>query len=212
MQRAAAAEEGEPPELEAWLAQADLAQYTAQVKEYGYHTLKVLQAATEADVVEMTEDPQVGMLKPHRRLFLETWKAFHAASGDRGSTDVLPLSQRTLANCNFNPMYAKTAVPTGPLEIGAALQNILREFCADETLDWHSQGQPFLKDLQAEAMLNSHELAKADQIPVAAQRMWTSTLTIAGREFCSIMNYAGRKDSLRFVEPLAVLSLSLIHI
>jgi hypothetical protein len=73
-------------------------------------------------------------------------------------------------------------------------------------LDWHSQGQPYLKQLQTEAMQNSGELADADKIPVAAQRMWTSALSLAGREFCFIMNYAGRQDTPRFVEPLAVLA------
>ena len=63
-----------PPELEAWLAQADLAQYAPQIQEYGYDTLKVLRAVTEADIIEMTEDSDVKMKKPHRRLFLAEWK------------------------------------------------------------------------------------------------------------------------------------------
>lgn len=120
--------------------------------------------------------------------------------------DTLPLAQRTLATCNFRPVYEKTALPTGPLVLGAALQNLLREYCEAEGLDWHSQGQPFLKLLEDEAMKNAGELATADRIPVAAQRMWTSELTLAGREFCFVMNYAGRADTPRFVEPLAVLS------
>ena len=84
----AAAEEAEPPELDAWLAQADLAQYAVQVKEYGYHTLKVLQAATEADIVEMTEDADVKMKKPHRRIFVAEWKKLlAAAAGGAGDGD-----------------------------------------------------------------------------------------------------------------------------
>ena len=63
-----------PPELEAWLAQADLAQYAPQIQEYGYDTLKVLRAVAEADIIEMTEDSDVKMKKPHRRLFLAEWK------------------------------------------------------------------------------------------------------------------------------------------
>ena len=55
-------------------------------------------------------------------------------------------------------------------------------------------------------MQNSGELIDADKIPVAAQRMWTSALTLSGHEFCSIMNYAGRQDTPRLVEPLAVLA------
>ena len=61
-----------------------------------------------------------------------------------------------------------------------------------------------MKGLQTEAMENSAELAKPDQIPVAAQRMWTSALSLAGREFCFIVNYAGREDTPEFVDPLAL--------
>jgi hypothetical protein len=75
------------------------------------------------------------------------------------------------------------------------LQDLLREYCHAEGLDWHSKGQPFLKKLQAEAMKNSDELADADMIPVAAQRMWTSAKTLDGREFCFIMNFTGRQDT-----------------
>ena len=55
-------------------------------------------------------------------------------------------------------------------DLSAALQDLLREYCHAEGLDWHSVGQPFLKKLQAEAMKNADELADADMIPVAAQR------------------------------------------
>jgi ankyrin repeat protein len=75
LEPAVVAEEAEPPELDAWLAQAGLGQYGPQLKEYGYDSLNVLQAATEADIVEMTEDPDIGMKKPHRRLFLTQWQA-----------------------------------------------------------------------------------------------------------------------------------------
>ena len=69
-----AAEEAEPPELDAWLASVELGRYAPQIQEYGYDTLKVLRAATEADIIEMTEDSDVKMKKPHRRLFLAEWK------------------------------------------------------------------------------------------------------------------------------------------
>ena len=73
------AEEADPPELDAWLASVDLGRFAPQVKEYGYETLRVLRAATEADIVEMTEDADIGMKKPLRRLFLTEWKALVAA-------------------------------------------------------------------------------------------------------------------------------------
>ena len=59
--------------LDAWLAQAGLVQYSAQMKQYGYDSFNVLQAATLADIVEMIEDPDIGMTKSHRRLFLTQW-------------------------------------------------------------------------------------------------------------------------------------------
>ena len=66
--------------------------------------------------------------------------------------------------------------------------------------------QRFFEELQAEAMENAAELADADLIPDAAQRMWTSAKTISDREFCFIVNHAGRADTRPFVEPLAVFS------
>ena len=68
------------PSIESWLAQVDLARYGPQIQEYGYDTLKVLRAATEADIIEMTEDSDVKMKKPHRRLFLAEWKKLLAES------------------------------------------------------------------------------------------------------------------------------------
>eukprot|EP01043_Picozoa_sp_COSAG02_P086777 COSAG02_NODE_24171_length_696_cov_0.634841_1_plen_45_part_01 len=36
--------------------------------------MTALYEATEADIIEMTEDGTVGMKKPHRRVFLAKWK------------------------------------------------------------------------------------------------------------------------------------------
>ena len=114
----------------------------------------------------------------------------------------LPLAQRTFATSNFKKAYDATAVPTGPLEIGAALRDLLREYCEATATPWQPDGQRFLSQLQDEAMKNSAELAEADQIPVAAQRMWTSAKRLSGREFCFILNHAGRADTPKFVEPM----------
>jgi uncharacterized membrane protein len=37
--------------------------------------MKTLDDADEEDVVAMTEDPTIGMKKPHRTLFMKAWKA-----------------------------------------------------------------------------------------------------------------------------------------
>eukprot|EP01045_Picozoa_sp_COSAG04_P013492 COSAG04_NODE_960_length_9157_cov_6.389269_5_plen_71_part_00 len=62
------------PDLESWLDAIELLQYVETIKEYGYNSLEVLRVATEEDIVEMTEDADVKMKKPHRRLFVVKWK------------------------------------------------------------------------------------------------------------------------------------------
>eukprot|EP01043_Picozoa_sp_COSAG02_P040417 COSAG02_NODE_3271_length_7032_cov_60.609028_7_plen_268_part_01 len=85
-----AAEEAEPPEVVAWLATIGLPQYAPQIKEYGYDQMAVLKAATEADIVEMTEDADVKMKKPHRRLFVTKWKELLAAAAPAGGQAATP--------------------------------------------------------------------------------------------------------------------------
>jgi hypothetical protein len=76
--------EGTPPSLaspvaaraddvDAWLEEAGLGKYADAIKEYGYDTIAALQFATEEDIVEMSEDSDVGMKKPHRRLLVGKW-------------------------------------------------------------------------------------------------------------------------------------------
>eukprot|EP01047_Picozoa_sp_COSAG01_P014058 COSAG01_NODE_676_length_14324_cov_17.420105_19_plen_542_part_00 len=81
----AAAEEGEPPPLDAWLAQIGMSRYSAQIKEYGYDQLKTLLVATEDDIAEMTEDADTQMKKPHRRLFLAEWRVLKGAASGAAS-------------------------------------------------------------------------------------------------------------------------------
>ena len=45
-----------------------------------------------------------------------------------------------------------------------------------------------------------------DDIPQAAQRMWTSALSLQGREFCYILNFAVRDDGDALVEPAAIIT------
>ena len=79
-----AAEEAEPPEVVAWLAAIGLPEYAPQIKEYGYDQMAALYRATEADIVEMTEDADVNMKKPHRRIFVAEWKKLLASTGAPG--------------------------------------------------------------------------------------------------------------------------------
>eukprot|EP01045_Picozoa_sp_COSAG04_P028683 COSAG04_NODE_4518_length_2040_cov_1.781041_4_plen_203_part_00 len=52
-------------------------------------------------------------------------------------------------------------------------------------------------------MVHAHELASANQLPAAAQRMWTSALQLRGREFCFILNDCVREDRMELVAALA---------
>ena len=116
---------------------------------------------------------------------------------------VLVVSRRTFSTSHFKPAYDGAEVP-GIFELGAILTDLIRGYCAKEKIPWKEEGQPFLKKLQAEAMANAQELV--DQIPVAAQRIWTSALTLRGREFCFILNAAVRDDADDLADPTAQLA------
>jgi hypothetical protein len=55
-------------------------------------------------------------------------------------------------------------------------------------------------------MENAQELVDQNLIPVAAQRMWTSTLTLQDREFCFILNWAVREDVEELADSVAMLT------
>ena len=60
--------------IEEWLRSIALQDYAAAIKEYGYDSFQALDAASEEQILEMTQDPDVAMKKPHRHLFLVEWK------------------------------------------------------------------------------------------------------------------------------------------
>lgn len=110
---------------------------------------------------------------------------------------------RTFATSHFKALYQGAAVP-GVFELGYFLTDLIRGYCAKENIPWKEEGQPYLQKLQTEAMANAQELV--DQIPVAAQRIWTSALTLRGREFCYILNQTLRDDVDDLMEPAAALA------
>jgi hypothetical protein len=72
--------------VEAWLARVDLADYAAKIEGYGYSSLRVLRDATEEDIVEMMEDTDIAMKKPHHRTMVAAWRKLalaRAAGGGR---------------------------------------------------------------------------------------------------------------------------------
>jgi len=58
-----------------------LEDYAAAIKQYGYDSFQALDAASEEEITEMTQDPDVEMKKPHRKLFLVEWKKRVQAAG-----------------------------------------------------------------------------------------------------------------------------------
>ena len=60
--------------IEGWLGSIALQDYAAGIKEYCYDSFQALDAASEEQILEMTQDPDVAMKKPHRQLFLVQWK------------------------------------------------------------------------------------------------------------------------------------------
>ena len=117
-------------------------------------------------------------------------------------------ADRTFAASRFRHCYGNTPAPRGPMTLGSALKDLLRAYCTCESIPWqgHDGGDDFFEQLQAEAMANPGELADEAQIPVAAQRMWTSALQLQGHEFCFILNYALRADTEALVEPAAIIA------
>jgi hypothetical protein len=115
-----------------------------------------------------------------------------------------PVSERTFASSAFKAKYEAAEVPTNPLQMGALLQDLVKGYCRRNGIDWKRQGEPFLKALQDEAMANPQELL--NQIPDAAQRMWTSTAQLQGREFCSMLNATVRDDDEEMIEVAAGLT------
>ena len=83
-----------------------------------------------------------------------------------------PVAGRTLQSSNFKVAYDRAEAPEGPMDLGMLLGDLLRGYCQQEGIDWRTQGQPFLQQLQREAMRNMD-----DPIAEMMQRMWTLTRT-----------------------------------
>ena len=64
-----------------WLRSTTLQDYAAAIEEYGYDSFQALDAASEEQITEMTQDLDVAMKKPHRHLFLLEWKKRVQAAG-----------------------------------------------------------------------------------------------------------------------------------
>ncbi len=79
---AAAASSG--PTIDEWLAELDLSEYAAPMKQHGYTSLRFLvEGAEEADLDELAQD--IGMKKPHLRVLKRTWKKLVADAGSAGA-------------------------------------------------------------------------------------------------------------------------------
>ena len=64
-----------------WLKSISLQQYADAIIEYGYDSLAALDAASQEEIKEMSEDKDVAMKKPHSRLLLTKWRMRAASKG-----------------------------------------------------------------------------------------------------------------------------------
>ena len=72
--------ETDPLSIDEWLQTISLHAYVPQMKNYGCDSLQFLDAASEQDMREMTEDADVGMKKLHR-FIPEAWSRCAATRG-----------------------------------------------------------------------------------------------------------------------------------
>eukprot|EP01043_Picozoa_sp_COSAG02_P045990 COSAG02_NODE_4261_length_5577_cov_3.258306_1_plen_454_part_10 len=71
------------PTIDEWLAELDLGEYAAAMKEQGYTSIRLLTAAEEEDLDELAQD--VGMKKLHLRVLKRTWKSLVADARTAGA-------------------------------------------------------------------------------------------------------------------------------
>jgi hypothetical protein len=60
--------------IDDWLRRIALEDCAAAIKQCGYDSFQALNAASEEQITDMTQDRDVAMKKPHRQLFLVEWK------------------------------------------------------------------------------------------------------------------------------------------
>ena len=76
-------------------------------------------------------------------------------------------------------------------EVFKSVRVIIQNYCESNNIP-KEEGVNFFNDLQKEAFKNQHELLS--EVSSACQRLWTSGLSLRGREFCSILNEIIRTD------------------
>ena len=67
-------QDGQTWGIKEWLVSISLQGYTDAMIEYGYDSLIALDAASEEEIKDMTEDEAVVMKKPHRAVFMREWR------------------------------------------------------------------------------------------------------------------------------------------
>lgn len=60
--------------IDDWLKSISFQAYAPKIKEYGCDSLQALDAASEQEMKEMTEDAAVGMKKFHHNVIMKAWK------------------------------------------------------------------------------------------------------------------------------------------
>lgn len=137
-----------------------------------------------------------------RRCLEQTgWKLAKAVQLYMPPVPESPMAGRSFAKSNFKVEYVKATVPKAQMQFGNSLGKLLEGYCRKHGMPFEEdEGEHFLDSLVAEAMTSP-----GDPIAVMAQRMWTSTLRLRGKEFCYIINDAARDDK-ELARPVAKVS------
>lgn len=160
--------------------------------------MKARTLAAISTVIDLTADQQRQLEEEMRR---------------NGSEQPDGVENFTFANSEFKDWYEDTPVPTDAMILGQALLNLVQAYCDEHAIPYHNDGPGFRfgSELRKEMLGNAEELSNPNVIPMAAQRLWTSTKSLPtpdGRhvEFCSVLNQALRSNKRKYVEHTAVLA------
>jgi hypothetical protein len=109
---------------------------------------------------------------------------------------------RTFATSEFKRLYLAATVPSDYMELFNALKDMLQCHCAKNGHD-SKHGSTFHMALLQEAIKDASSASQLlDQLPLAAQRLWTSAKKFCSTtELCSIINAAIRADDPELLAP-----------
>merc|ERR1711964_248523 len=100
----------------------------------------------------------------------------NASIAPAGLSALQDSADRTFAASLFRHCYNNTPAPRGSMTLGAALKELLRAYCVQETIPWQGQdgGNDFFEQLQAEAMASSRMRRRSpSRLSACGHRRWS---------------------------------------